>query len=54
VQATDSVDHAVGFSAIRKVGDSVTAGEPLFRIHAREETSLDRALALLSRGIEVS
>ena len=37
---SDPVDHAVGFMIHHKVGDRVEAGEPLFTIHANEETKL--------------
>jgi pyrimidine-nucleoside phosphorylase len=45
--ATDAVDFAVGCSAMRKVGERVEAGEPLLRIHARSDASLQAALPLL-------
>jgi pyrimidine-nucleoside phosphorylase len=34
----DAVDHAVGFIIHHKVGDRVVQGEPLFSVHANEET----------------
>jgi pyrimidine-nucleoside phosphorylase len=52
-KATDTVDFAVGFSAIRKVGDTIEAGAPLMRIHARNEETLARALALLESALVV-
>jgi pyrimidine-nucleoside phosphorylase len=37
-ERTDSrIDHAVGFTLLRKVGDAVRAGEPLVRIHYNDE-----------------
>jgi pyrimidine-nucleoside phosphorylase len=33
----DPIDHAVGIVVHRKVGDEVSAGEPLFTIHANDE-----------------
>jgi pyrimidine-nucleoside phosphorylase len=40
---SDSVDHAVGFVIHRKVGDKVQKGEPLFTIHANDESKLAEA-----------
>lgn len=40
---SDPVDHAVGFIIHKKVGDKVEAGEPLFTIHADEESKLVEA-----------
>jgi pyrimidine-nucleoside phosphorylase len=35
---SDAVDHAVGFIIHHKVGDHVEEGEPLFSVHANDET----------------
>jgi len=40
---SDAVDHAVGFIIHKKVGDKVTQGEPLFTVHANDETKLAEA-----------
>jgi pyrimidine-nucleoside phosphorylase len=40
---SDSVDHAVGFIIHHKVGDTIQKGEPLFTIHANEESKLAEA-----------
>lgn len=53
-QASDTIDFAVGFSGIRKVGDHVTQGEPLFFIHARTEADVEQAYAQLADAIEIS
>ena len=37
---SDSIDHAVGFIIHHKVGDMVEKGEPLFTIHANDESKL--------------
>jgi len=37
---SDNVDHAVGFVIHRKVGEQVQKGEPLFTIHANDESKL--------------
>ncbi len=45
----DPIDHAVGILIHKKVGDKVTAGEPLFEIHANDEMKLaDTRQAVLS------
>jgi len=40
---SDIVDHAVGFVIHKKVGDRVQMGEPLFTIHANDESKLVEA-----------
>ena len=52
-KASDAIDFAVGVSAIRKVGETIEKGEPLLRIHARSETSLQSVLPDLERAVEV-
>lgn len=39
----DPIDHAVGLVIHRKVGDKVEKGEPLFTIHANDESKLVEA-----------
>lgn len=45
---TDPVDHAVGITGLRKVGESVTRGEPLCTLHANDGTKLEQAVARLA------
>ncbi|HEX6270598.1 MAG TPA: thymidine phosphorylase [Anaerolineales bacterium] len=40
---SDPIDHAVGLVIYHKVGDMVEKGEPLFTIHANEESKLFEA-----------
>jgi pyrimidine-nucleoside phosphorylase len=40
---SDPVDHAVGFIIHHKVGDRLEAGDPLFTIHANDESKLEAA-----------
>ncbi len=40
---SDSIDHAVGIVIHHKVGDKVQKGEPLFTIHANDESKLTEA-----------
>jgi pyrimidine-nucleoside phosphorylase len=39
----DTIDHAVGLVILRKVGDKVEKGDPLFIIHARTKESLHKS-----------
>jgi pyrimidine-nucleoside phosphorylase len=52
-KADDRVDFAVGFSALKKVGEPVTQGESLMFVHARTGTSLGSVLPLLRSAVEV-
>lgn len=49
----DEVDPGVGISLRAKVGDAVTAGEPLATIVYRDEDRLQAALPLLERAWEI-
>ncbi|MEO7318024.1 MAG: thymidine phosphorylase [Chthoniobacteraceae bacterium] len=53
-KASDTIDFAVGVSAIQSVGATVQRGEPLLRIHARSETSLQAALPLIEAAVSVA
>ena len=52
-QATDAVDHAVGFSGIRKCGERVKEGEPILFIHARDSAVCDKIRVELEAAIVV-
>lgn len=39
----DPIDHAVGIVVHHKVGDQIQKGEPLFTLHANDQTKLDAA-----------
>jgi pyrimidine-nucleoside phosphorylase len=49
----DAVDFAVGFSGIKKIGEQVEKGEPLFNVHARTEVALRATLPVLEQAAEV-
>ncbi len=49
----DTIDFAVGFSGIKKVGEPVEKGEPLLFVHARSDQTLHSVLPLLERAMEV-
>ena len=50
----DSVDPAVGIVLHRRLGDPVTAGEPLCTIHHNSETRATRATKLLLESYQIS
>ena len=50
-QAADAIDFAVGCEALRKVGEAVEKGEPVLRIHARDEATLRTALPEFERAV---
>jgi thymidine phosphorylase len=45
--AGHAVDHAVGLTQVRGIGDEVGAEQPLALVHARDETALAAAAKLL-------
>src|SRR5256885_7093421 len=49
----DSIDFAVGFSRIKKIGEKVGQSEPLFMIHARNERSIVNITPLIEKAVEV-
>jgi thymidine phosphorylase len=50
----DSVDPAVGIVLHKKVGDAVSAGEPLATIHSNAEERLARAQQLLVESYQIT
>lgn len=53
-RSSDSIDFAVGFSQIKKVGERVEPNEPLLVVHARTDQTLASALTLLEKAIELA
>jgi len=51
--ADDTIDFAVGLSAIKKIGEPVEKGEPLLMVHARTDQSLRSVLPLLEKAVDV-
>jgi thymidine phosphorylase len=47
MRASDTIDHAVGFTALAGLGARIGTGAPLGRIHARDAAAADRAVASL-------
>lgn len=52
-KADDAVDHAVGVSALLKIGERVEQGAPLGIIHAASESALSAARVMLTKAITV-
>jgi pyrimidine-nucleoside phosphorylase len=50
----DEIDHAVGVTCVRKRGDRVEAGEPLARVHARDETSARQAVGEVTAAYTIA
>jgi len=51
--ADASIDFAVGFSDILKVGDDICKGESLLTIHARDGAAADRAVEQVRQAITI-
>jgi thymidine phosphorylase len=49
----DAIDPAVGVEVLKCVGDPVQQDEPVFRIHARTEASLQQAMATLQGALRI-
>ena len=48
------IDHAVGVTLNKKVGDQVDVGEPLCTIHYNSDARLAESIALIERGYVIS
>ena len=53
IQAVDAIDHRVGLSGFRLVGDSINRGDPLLTIHAADEVAWQVAADRLLDAIVV-
>jgi thymidine phosphorylase len=51
---SDKVDHAVGLSAVVRIGDRVEAGEPLCLIHAADKAQAESAKAAVQGAVRVA
>jgi pyrimidine-nucleoside phosphorylase len=49
----DEIDHAVGVFLHKKRGDTVSAGEPLAEVHARDDAGAERAVAAVSEAYSI-
>ncbi|MGV3660663.1 MAG: thymidine phosphorylase [Prosthecobacter sp.] len=52
-KAADPVDFAVGCDRIAKTGTEIGGGDVLIRVHARTQTALEHALAVLPQHIDI-
>ena len=52
-KSSDTIDFAVGLSEIQPIGTTVQRGEPLLRIHARSDASLQAVLPLIAAAIRI-
>jgi pyrimidine-nucleoside phosphorylase len=52
-RTSDPIDFAVGFSAIKKIGEEVNVDEPLLFVHARNEQSFLTVMPLLEKAVEL-
>ena len=52
-KAEDKIDHAVGVSALVKIGERVEPGAPLCMIHANDEKALAEAKGMLAKAIAI-
>lgn len=52
-KAEDKIDHAVGVSALVKIGERVESGAPLCMVHANDEQALADVKTMLAKAIVV-
>ena len=52
-KAEDVVDHKVGIVVLKKVGDRVDKGEPVFEVRGNDKDRMARAIELLKSSFEV-
>jgi pyrimidine-nucleoside phosphorylase len=52
-KSSDTIDFAVGCDRIAKVGTRVERGDPLLRVHARSQASMEATLPLIQGAIEI-
>ncbi len=52
-KAEDVVDHKVGIVVLKKVGDRVDKGEPVFEVRGNDKDRMVRAIELLKSSFEV-
>ena len=53
-KASDTVDFAIGFDRLVKVGETVHAGHPVCRIHARNAVDFDMAEAMVAKAVQIA
>ena len=50
VRAQDAIDHSVGLSQIKGIGDTVSNDEPLLFLHAKNKSDADAAMARIHQA----
>jgi pyrimidine-nucleoside phosphorylase len=50
----NSIDYAIGMSALKKIGERVEKDEPVMLVHARHESDFKSVLPLLHKAVRVS
>ena len=53
-KADDPLNFEVGFSGIKKIGESIEVDEPLLFVHARNEPAIQSVTALLEKAVEIA
>lgn len=53
-RVTDTIDPAAGIAALKKIGEAVTAGEPLAILHTNRQDRLKEALAISTDAFQIS
>ena len=53
-RAQDRVDHAVGLSAIKGIGEQIVKDEPILMLHANSQKDADRAKAKINKAFTFS
>ena len=48
----EDLDHSAGMEILKKVGDEISKGEPIFRVFNSSSTRLDSALGLLKNTVK--
>jgi pyrimidine-nucleoside phosphorylase len=51
-QVHHEIDHAVGLTELKRVGDSVQSGEPVAMVHANDEKKLEQAKQIIAAAYE--
>ncbi|NLB56323.1 MAG: thymidine phosphorylase [Lentisphaerae bacterium] len=51
--ADDTINHSVGLSEIKQIGEPISKDEPLAIVHAADDKSLSAAMTLLEQSFEV-
>ncbi len=51
---TDSIDHGVGLTGMRHLGDAIVAGDPLCLVHARDIAAFETAADAIRNAITIT